>query len=297
MGVLSTASLGDVLFTSSCVEDTISVLTAYFDDSGTHAGSPCVVYAGLIGKRAQWIGLENAWRRKLASPFPNKLRLPRFHMAECMAQKGEHFKYYTKFEAETLASDFTKIIVDAGLYAYGCAVSRQDWDQHVTGDVLRALGDAERYCVAMCMVTSNAYARKNSFEKELAWVFDNRPEREHENIKIFSVFEAIHNRGIVKRPKPTIAFESSEQFPALQAADIVAWGMHQAGKAILLDKFSPDNSHLGLLNEFRKKRRLGAQMVTQEVVLRIVKMVDERGPQRVKDIADLIDGKFVERNI
>ena len=73
------------------------MLKAYFDDAGTHNGSPIAVMGGLIGTVAQWERLEDRWGKQLADPLPEagKPRLQMFHMAECEASQGE-FRDYSR---------------------------------------------------------------------------------------------------------------------------------------------------------------------------------------------------------
>jgi len=111
------------------------MISAYFDDSGTHDDSDVVVYGGLIGTEDQWQQFELAWQFVLDAPLPGKLPIPRFHMSHCMAQKGKVFGGYTKTEAVLLASKFIKIILDSGVSIYGCALFRADWDELGSGPI------------------------------------------------------------------------------------------------------------------------------------------------------------------
>jgi hypothetical protein len=42
------------------------MLTAYFDDSGTHAGSDIVLVAGIFGTEGQLTSLERLWQHALS---------------------------------------------------------------------------------------------------------------------------------------------------------------------------------------------------------------------------------------
>jgi hypothetical protein len=65
------------------------MLGAFFDDSGTHAGSPAVVIGGLLGTDDQWDAFEKVWTERLAAPLRNRPPLKEFHLAHCRARQGE----------------------------------------------------------------------------------------------------------------------------------------------------------------------------------------------------------------
>src|SRR5207302_10270039 len=106
------------------------MLTAYFDDSGTHDDSAFVLLGGLYGTDEQWEAFDIAWRAKLAAAVPDKPSLRRFHMFDCQHGDGE-FVGYSKPERDALIHDLRNIIIDGGLHGYCCGGSRGDWDDLV----------------------------------------------------------------------------------------------------------------------------------------------------------------------
>src|ERR1700678_2523208 len=108
------------------------VLSAYFDDSGTHAGSPVVSTGGLYGNDGQWEVLEREWKAILHAPGDGWPRLRRFHMYDCEHGIGE-FSGQTHGARDHLIYKFRNAILNAGLHGYSMAVSGPDWERLVTG--------------------------------------------------------------------------------------------------------------------------------------------------------------------
>jgi hypothetical protein len=54
MNAISIVDFGRALLGYSRRPELIAVLSAFFDDSGTHANSPIVALGGLLGTEAQW---------------------------------------------------------------------------------------------------------------------------------------------------------------------------------------------------------------------------------------------------
>ena len=198
------------------------MLTAYFDDSGTHPDSDVVLWYGLFGNNFQWAHFNKLWAAKLQKPSPGKPALSRFHMAHCQAGVGE-FLGWGRTATDFLVHELGDIIIKCGLWSDGAVIPRKDWDELVTGDLRTALGDAEGYSLRIAFVRATEWASKRAGGSKIALVFDRRKEKEAEGKRIFQLFE--HFAGIEPNAVKPIssAFSDATTILPLQAADMVAW--------------------------------------------------------------------------
>ena len=202
------------------------MLTAYFDDSGTHPSSELVLWYGLMGNDFQWAHFDSLWAAKLKEPSPGKPALSRFHMAPCQAGDGE-FTGWGRMATDFLVHELGDIILRCGLWSDGVAIPRKDWDELVTGNLRIALGDAEGYSLRIAFVRATQWAREKGGDDKIAFVFDKRKEREAEGKRIFQLFEHL-SQIEPNAVKPTsLTFADSASTRPLQAADLVAWEMYQ----------------------------------------------------------------------
>ncbi|MGD0024349.1 MAG: DUF3800 domain-containing protein [Xanthobacteraceae bacterium] len=193
----------------------MALFRAYFDDSGTHGGSPVVVFGGLIGLDTQWEPFDAKWRAKLAAPLPDKPRLRKFHLSSCMAPDGE-FRDYKPVERQAVAGEFRDIIIESGLGSTASAVDTVAWDELVVGPVRRFLGSALQPCFLHCLDRAMEYARAWGTEgDQIAVMFDKGTESD----ELHSLIDKyLWNQSEIV----SVTFGRVEKFTPLQGADVVA---------------------------------------------------------------------------
>lgn len=92
------------------------MMEAYFDESGTHSGSPAMCVAGYLFDAEQCRLFDDEWKLML-----KRFGLEYFHMAECAAGTGEFSKLTAqeRIEAETRAIGIIKRRITVGFVASG----------------------------------------------------------------------------------------------------------------------------------------------------------------------------------
>jgi hypothetical protein len=192
------------------------LLRAYFDDSGTHAGSDVVVLAGLIGTEAQWDLFKRRWAEKLACPLPGKSALKGFHLSACNARDGE-FKGYSDAEQDAVIHDFRQIIIDSKLTSIATAIDKRAWDKLIVGPIRNVLGEPLVVCFVNCIDETIRIAEPYTHGHQIEVVFDQGIETERLR-EVGAAFTAPSRRLRVD----SVGFACVVEVLPLQGADIVA---------------------------------------------------------------------------
>ncbi|WP_316199180.1 DUF3800 domain-containing protein [Bradyrhizobium sp. SZCCHNS2002] len=259
------------------------MITAYFDDSGTHGPSEVVIVAGIFATEARTRLLERRWRKLLADPLEGrKPPLKRFHMFDCYNSIGE-FTGWTRTETDYLCHLVREELVGAEISSYGVACPRKDWDELVTGDYAAIFGNAEGFCIRNCFVRTLAWAGRCTFDPDIRFVFDARPPGV---VRDAGVVHDAYEKFITDLRIAGISFESSLQSVLLQAADYVAWEFYTHVKDLLASgkNFPPNRPGF---RKFVRDIRFEGQFASREAILEMAEKVWNKNDKRkIAQIAD-----------
>lgn len=189
------------------------MLTAYFDDSGTHDASAALVMAGWIGDEEQWAKFDKEWRALL-----DKEGLTWFHMTECEAADGE-FDMWPRPRRDALIHDLRQVILNNNLHGLGVVIARNDWNRLVTGKIRDILGDGNDVCFVHAIDLATRWVRVRTNHYEMAFVFDIGVESNEKHLIIQTFDENYNDIPEIQ----SITFARVKQFSPLQAADMLAW--------------------------------------------------------------------------
>ena len=192
------------------------MLGAFFDDSGTHAGSPVLTVGGLLGTEDQWDQFAAAWTALLARPFDDKPPLRNCHLSACRAGDGE-FSTYNQAERDRITYLFRRIIVDLDMVTIAAAVDNAAWDELARGETREMIVDPIGYCYVKCMDLLLQVIRSRKPGEKVAVAFDEGVRR---HLELWSRFYRVQPD---KYPEiETIYFAPVNRVVALQGADMIA---------------------------------------------------------------------------
>ena len=244
------------------------LLSAFFDDSGTHASSPVVTLGGLLGTADQWEAFQAAWIALLKSPIPGKPPLKEFHLSHCRAARGE-FRDYSLVERDYLTKLFRKIILDLGLVTIAAAVDNVAWTELIVGEIKSELGSPEEYCFVKCVDTVVNTIRSRKPGREVVIVFDQGTRKRLEGWAQFYLSQKERYPEIID-----FGFGKVSDTIALQGADMMALETNQFGREWIKDRDNPvSNPHFA---DFRSRDLSTGLIVDRGQIKKLIAVVQAR---------------------
>jgi hypothetical protein len=196
---------------------------AYFDESGTHDGSPIMCVAGYLFSPDQRRRFDQEWLEVL-----QEFNLPYFRMSECAHAAGA-FKGRDDI-CDSVARRVIGIIKRRAERGMAISISEKDFREHVHERHHKVTGPAYSWCVRWAFSLVADWIEKYNFEGTVSYFFE--AGHQHQNIanKIMERLFSSPADGVGQYCCGSHAFASkipTEACPLvlrpLQAADLLAW--------------------------------------------------------------------------
>jgi hypothetical protein len=228
----------------------------YFDESGTHKGSPALAVGGFLAKADEWGAFTYEWEKALKD-----WGLPFFHMADFESRLGDYADWPNDVRKERL-NRLLGIIGRHVIASVGTVISIADYDAVFPEDeapeapntqefapgiwtpwslepgepepeVSLKPGDIRRksggpYGLAAVEMCAEVARRVSPLVGDpfVAYVFESGATGAGQILKVFQGMMAREETRISMRIL-SIAFEDKRLFPPLQAADLLAYELHK----------------------------------------------------------------------
>lgn len=106
----------------------LSVLQAYFDESGVHADSPILVVAGYVGGLGQWRKFEKLWRKALDRHCVGEFHAQRFWSRDPTGRRVDIYRDWSDLQADRFLCELLKALQKTKVYPLTSSLVIEDWN-------------------------------------------------------------------------------------------------------------------------------------------------------------------------
>jgi hypothetical protein len=193
----------------------VLTLTAYLDESGTHAGSPAVSVAGYLSTPEQWQVFEAEWLTALGD-----FGVPSFHMTD-FANRAKPFAHWNESQRRERFRRLVEIINRHALFSVGHVVPTASFDAIFSDKAKRIVGGAYGLAATVCFLDAAKLLDPQFPSARIKYIFEMGAEGTGQVLKTFRQNSKDPDQRTALKLL-SLQFESKEFVP-LQAADILAY--------------------------------------------------------------------------
>ncbi len=195
----------------------VALVEAYFDESGSHAGSPVLAVAGYVFEKSQAMKLAEEW-----SAILNRYEIPYFRMVDCAHGNGP-FASLSRGDRILIAANMIGLIHRRAFIGFANSVDVQAYYDLVPPN-MRVAGSAYSFCVRNILDQIGGTFRRINFTGKSAYFFEAGHESRAEADRVIDalfinpLIGLVYNHGYVGH-----SFILKREAPPVQAADMLAW--------------------------------------------------------------------------
>lgn len=205
----------------------MAVYETYLDDSGTNLQSPIAIAACYVSTKGGWDRFVEAWDiARYEEGFDY------FHMAEFVAPREQRHKPWCDWDnqrRDRVYNRLATIINENKRIGIGVALPKSLYDS--VPERIRVHYGNEHYtfAVRMCLQQIHLWRKESLISLPMRYVFDHEDSWTPKRAEIDKLMSTVHPQlkhlfGL--DDGGAHSFESKKCFKPLQAADILAWQMH-----------------------------------------------------------------------
>jgi Protein of unknown function (DUF3800) len=187
----------------------------YFDESGTHDGSPVMTMAGYLFKKNQARLFSRDWQKAL-----NRLGLPAAHMTDCANGNGNYAEM--SLEQRILSE---KLLIEnikrRTVFGIGLSV-KPDMYAEVMGEYAQALSPYT-LLLMLSVVKIRDWAERTAYQGKVAYFFESGHRHASEANRYMNGLATLGQDVIDYNYYFGHAFVDKHEALPLQAADMLAW--------------------------------------------------------------------------
>lgn len=194
----------------------------YLDESGIDDLSPYTVVAGLLLNRHNFISLEKEWQQMLGEMGVN---VP-IHMKEFCRPYGE-LAYLTDSQRYLLFANIAGIINSHKIYSIAGIIDQKQYREILKLNKRKEMSPYG-FCLLLCAYANHIEARNNNRQHDIAYLLSEVSEHKGQIIDAHAEMKRMQKEeSMPLHMSRILKFENPKNVPALQAADVIAWGVRR----------------------------------------------------------------------
>lgn len=213
----------------------------YFDESGTHDGSPVMTMAGYVMLSEQAQRFSRDW-----SKYLKKMNIPFAHQTDCALGFG-HYEGMSVDLRTTIQKELISHIKRRTIIGVGVSV-----DPNYFRDQMRGLDAAispYSFCMLGCLTAVRSWADRTDFQGKIAYFFEAGHEHSDEASALMNYIPVAEDGRASAYRYLSHTFIDKREAPPLQAADMLAWQLCKYHKDKLNGKTSPRQDFKALVRD------------------------------------------------
>jgi Protein of unknown function (DUF3800) len=233
------------------------ILTAYYDESGTHGGSPVTVLAGFVGSSDEWVHFEREWSKVLRKHKITHVR------AKHLFHRQKQHKGWRDDRVNELWADCLYVLQEnKQIFASKTILKEEDYRLFYVSD-----GPAKRERLdtqyALCFRSFMHFLPSAHYSAYATGAINFVLEAGHRNagdaVRVFN--EIKEDKKFPGRDAiGFLTFGKKQDSCALQAADMLAYWVYGAEREMIEDK------ETGFISEFEDELVASGQAVLEHLI-------------------------------
>ena len=212
----------------------------YFDDSGTDGTNEIAVAACYVSSKEQWNEFNRNWKEILEEEH-----FDHFHMAEFVAKPEAGHKPFCDWSNEKKKRVYSRLAATINIrvrHGFAIAVPKKSFDAYVLQEFKEEYAENHYvWAVKSLFGILEEWRKKYRIVVPMQYVFDGGSLGDRQLMEIWMRYsqeeEARTRYGLAEYDG--VLFQSKKVFRPLQAADILAWQMHNHMRKVIVPGCQP----------------------------------------------------------
>jgi hypothetical protein len=265
----------------------VVILNAYYDESGTHAGSTVTVMAGLVGDVNDWIEFDREWDKIL-----RKYEITHVHAKHLFHRQGM-YKGWGEQKSWRLLVDLMYVIQERKQLFISRSFLLEDHYLRVylakKPERRERLDSRYALCFRAFLHFLPSHHRDHFTRGTVNFILESGHRNAGDALRVFNEFKADKNFEW-RDSMGTLSFGGKEGFPALQAADLMAYSHYKVVSDYLEDRDNDWDTIGGIESELLES---GVPIVSHPITLEDLRALrnnyQTKRPRKVFERAILFD--------